>query len=149
MPSKNGKIWSGEHFFIADSTIASAGKGLFTKVMITVGDTIGAYTGMILSDEEVNKPPFIESDYVLWVCKDCNIVGEGPTANYVRYINHHAEPNCRIVASTRWKKARIEAIADIQPGEEIFIDYGPYYWEHFADRKTPDTPADNSPCQTG
>lgn len=138
-----GNTWASEHFEIGDSTIISAGKGLFTKVMIKPGDTIGHYTGIVLTDEEVNSPPYVESEYVLWVCKDCNIVGEGPKANYVRYINHHEEPNCRIVTSTRWKKARMEAIQEIQPGQEIFIDYGPYYWEFFADCKTPAKPLQN------
>ena len=133
--------WKKHHFIVTDSTIECAGKGLFTRVAIEEGDTIGPYTGMVLSDEEVNQPPYSESDYVLWVCKDCNIVGEGPGANYVRYINHHDDPNCRIVTSMRWKKARIEAIRDISPGEEIFIDYGPYYWECLAENKSPQKPS--------
>ena len=130
-----GNIWDSVHFEVVGSTIESAGKGLFPKVMIAPGDTIGPYTGIVLTDEEVNSQPYVDSEYVLWVCKDHNIVGEGPKANYVRYINHHDDPNCRIVTSTRWKKARIEAITEIHPGEEIFIDYGPYYWEFFTDRK--------------
>lgn len=120
-----GNEWVFEHFVVDDSTIESAGKGLFSKVMIGPGDTIGQYTGIVLTDDEVNSPPYADSEYVLWVCKDCNIVGEGPMANYVRYINHHEDPNCHIVTSTRWKKARIEAVKEIQPSQEIFIDYGP------------------------
>ncbi|MDH5445043.1 MAG: SET domain-containing protein-lysine N-methyltransferase [Gammaproteobacteria bacterium] len=138
-----GNEWQSEHFEIDESTIENAGMGLYSKVNIKSGDTIGPYTGMILTDEEVEQPPYSESDYVLWVCKDCNIVGEGPKANYVRYINHHDEPNCRIVSSNRWKKARIEAIRKIKPGQEIFIDYGPYYWEHFSGAKAPDKPTES------
>ena len=135
-----GKLWDSEHFDVGNSTIKSAGKGLFAKVVIGPGDTIGQYTGIVLTDEEVNSPPFVDSEYVLWVCKDYNIVGEGPKANYVRYINHDDDPNCRIVTSSRWKKARIEAITEIHPGQEVFIDYGPYYWEYFSVRKIPDKP---------
>ncbi|MDH5408920.1 MAG: SET domain-containing protein-lysine N-methyltransferase [Gammaproteobacteria bacterium] len=140
MTDKTGTKWEREHFIVDDSTIECAGKGLFAKVEVGPGDTIGPYTGMVMTDDEVNSPPYVDSDYVLWICKDHNIVGEGPKANYVRFINHHDEPNCHIVVSTRWKKARIEAIKHIQPGEELFIDYGPEYWENFEGYKSPEKP---------
>ena len=75
------------------------------------------------------KDAFVDSDYILWVCTDCNILGEGELANHTRYINHSNNPNSRIVSSTRWKKARIEVLEKIKAGEEIFIDYGPEYWQ--------------------
>jgi hypothetical protein len=56
-------------------------------------------------------------------------VAEGKNAGYTRYINHSDRPNARFVVSTRWKKARVEAIKRIRPGEEVFIDYGPAFWE--------------------
>lgn len=118
-----------DRFDIRHSTIKEAGMGLFTRSTIRPGDTIGEYTGKVLTDNQVNRKPYIDSDYVLWVCKDHNIVGEGPLANHTRYINHHPKPNARIVTSTRWKKARIEAIKTIRPNQEVFIDYGPDYWE--------------------
>ncbi|MFC1747484.1 SET domain-containing protein-lysine N-methyltransferase [Pseudomonadota bacterium] len=118
-----------EHFDVRKSTIKGAGKGLFSRTAIKPGDTIGEYTGKVLTDRQVCRKPYIDSDYVLWVCKDHNILGEGPLANHTRYINHHEKPNARIVTSTRWKKARIEAIKRIRPDQEVFIDYGPDYWE--------------------
>jgi len=128
-------ILDSEHFHVGNSTILQSGLGLFAKFTVRPGDTIGQYTGIVLTDDEVNSPPYVDSDYVLWVCKDHNIVGEGPLANHTRYINHHAQPNAHIVTSTRWKKARIEAIEIIYPGQEVFIDYGPDYWEFFAAKK--------------
>ena len=118
-----------EHFSVADSTILKAGLGLFSEVEISPGDTIGHYTGAVLTDEEVNQAPYIDSDYIFWICADHNIVGEGALASYTRYINHSNQPNSQFVVSTRWKSTRVEAIREIQPGEEIFIDYGPDYWE--------------------
>lgn len=103
--------------------------GLFANEAIQPGDTIGHYTGFILTDDEVEQEPHCDSHYILWVCRDHNIVGEGPEASYTRYINHAAEPNAEFVVSTRWKKARIAAIKPIRAGEEIFVDYGPYFWE--------------------
>ncbi len=121
--------WVEKDFLVAPSTIEGAGSGLFSQVHIQADDTIGDYTGEIISDEKALTEPYVDSDYILWVCTDHNIVGEGPLSNYTRYINHSTEANGRIVVSTRWKKARIEAIKKIKPGEEIFIDYGPHYWE--------------------
>ena len=125
---KNRKLQQ-QHFDIRTSSTLGAGQGLFSNVTIKPGDTIGEYTGLIISDEQVEEEPYVDSDYVLWICKDCNIVGEGPLANYTRFINHCDKPNGEIVSSTRWKKARIVATNIIHPEQEIFIDYGPYYWE--------------------
>lgn len=118
-----------EHFFVSSSKISGAGRGLFARVSIEPKDTIGHYTGKILKDDELNIEPYVDSDYILWVCTDHNILGEGPLASYTRYINHSEQANGRIVVSTRWKTARIEAIKNIFPGDEILIDYGPSYWE--------------------
>ncbi|MCU7833488.1 MAG: hypothetical protein KZQ56_13100 [gamma proteobacterium symbiont of Lucinoma myriamae] len=76
-----------EHFSVADSTIVKAGLGLFSDMIIEPGDTIGHYTGEILSDKEVNQTPYIDSDYIFWICVDHNIVGERTMASYTRYIN--------------------------------------------------------------
>lgn len=122
-------IWDSKHFDIRASSTEGAGQGLFTNVTIRPGDTIGEYTGLVLTDRQVNRKPYVDSDYVLWVCKDCNIVGEGELASHTRYINHHHKPNSQFITSTRWKKARVVATKIIRSGKEVFIDYGPYYWE--------------------
>ena len=122
-------VWQSEHFKVKKSTIKGAGQGLFATEVLRPGDTIGEYTGKVLTDRQANRAPYIESDYMLWVCTDCNILGEGPLANHTRYINHSDRPNSCIVTSTRWKKARIEVVKRILPGQEIFMDYGPDYWE--------------------
>ncbi len=113
------------HFEVAPSTISGCGEGLFSLVTLQRGDTIGPYLGKIITDAQSERSPYIDSHYLLWVCRDCLIVGE----NYTRYVNHSAKPNAQFVVSTRWKKARIEALKRIRPGEEIFIDYGPDFWE--------------------
>lgn len=116
-------------FEILPSTIEGAGKGLFTKVAIKEAETIGYYTGEVISEREFYDPNRPFSAYVLWVCRTHIIVGDGPKANYTRYINHSDEPNAFLVVSSRWKTARFEALRDIEPGEEIFFDYGDDYWD--------------------
>lgn len=123
------KIWTDKDFEIRSSTIEGAGMGLFAKYAIKEEDTIGYYTGEIITEKEFHDPDRPFSAYVMWVSKNHIIIGEGPKSNYTRYINHDDEPNAFLVTSTRWKTARIEALRDIEPGEEIFFNYGEDYWE--------------------
>lgn len=124
------KTWTRDAFEICRSTIPNAGSGLFSLVNIAVEDTIGCYTGKILDNEAFNDPNRSASDYVLYLCNNHIIIGEGPHANYTRYINHSSKnPNAFLITSTRWKTARFEAIEEIKPGNEIFFNYGEDYWE--------------------
>lgn len=122
-------VWTEADFEVNNSSIKGIGKGLFSLRTVYRGDTIGAYTGILLNDEECCSEIYADSHYTLWLCKDHNIVAEGENASYTRYINHSDKPNAQFVVSTRWKTARVEALKRIRPGEEIFLDYGPYFWE--------------------
>ena len=123
------KKFSEEHFEIRTSTIKGAGLGLFTKATIKTEDTIGSYTGRVIDEIQFNDPKRPFSAYLLWITRNHIIVGEGPKANYTRYINHSLRPNAFLIVSTRWKTARFEAIQTIHPGEEIFFNYGDDYWD--------------------
>ena len=116
-------------FQIKASTIEGVGMGLFAKERIEVEDTIGYYTGKVINEKEFYREDRPFNAYILWVCKTCIIDGEGEGSNYTRYINHSDEPNAFLVVSSRWKTARFEALRTIEPGEEIFFDYGDDYWE--------------------
>lgn len=123
------KIWTENDFEIRASLIEGAGMGLFAKHAMKEEDTIGYYTGEIIDEDSFHHPDRPFSAYVMWVSRKHIIVGEGPKANYTRYINHDEAPNAFLVVSTRWKTARIETLRDIEPGEEIFFNYGEDYWE--------------------
>ena len=105
------------------------GKGVFAKVRIGKGETIGYYTGDILRDWHSTREPYNSSLYLMYVCKDHWINAVGPRSNYTRYINHSYRPNADLIVSTRWKTARIESLRVIKPHEEIFYSYGDEYWE--------------------
>lgn len=119
-----------ENFEIKPSSIPGIGLGLFAKVPIAKGDTIGYYTGKILTDNQANSNKYCYSKYLLWICEDHWIWGEGKLSNYTRYMNHSEKPNILLVTSTRWKTARFEALKKIAAGEELFFDYGDEYWEN-------------------
>jgi len=121
--------WGADAFEVKPSTIAGAGLGLFARCRIEVEDTIGWYTGERITWDELRAGVYSGSDYILALTSKHLIVGEGERANYTRYINHSDAPNAFLVVSTRWKTARFEAIRVIEPGEEVFFNYGEDYWE--------------------
>ncbi len=121
------RILTALDFEIKHSTIAGIGKGLFARVPIQKGDTVGYYEGKILNNRAADKPQYANSAYLLYLCKDYYILGEGRDSNYTRYINHSLKPNVEMVNSFRWKTCRFQATRRIKPGEEIFLHYGPDY----------------------
>ena len=125
------KVFRENDFEIKDSSIPKIGKGLFTKNDLIKGDTVGYYTGKVISDDDAESPKYVESKYLLWICKDYWIWGEGRWANYTRFINHsEKKPNLLLVTSTRWKTARFKVIRKVKAGEELFFDYGKEYWDN-------------------
>ena len=117
-------IYQVHHFQVKPSTIPQCGQGLFSQVTLYPGDTVGPYLGEVITDAQSECEPYVDSHYLLWVCHDCLIVGE----SYTRYINHSEDPNVQFVVSTRWKKARVEVVKKVVPGEELFLDYGSDFW---------------------
>lgn len=128
--SKKPIYYEEEHFEVKKSSVPGIGNGLFTKVNLKKGDHIGYYTGKVLTDDQAESDKYVESKYLLWICKDHWIFGEGKEASYTRYINHSSKPNIELVTSVRWKIARFRALKSIKAGEELFFDYGPEYWDN-------------------
>lgn len=122
-------VRSEDDFYVGPSRIPGAGMGLYAKNRIRVGETIGYYTGDVITEQQLGEGWNAGSDYLLWVCRNWIIVGEGSKANYTRFINHAEEPNSLLVVSTRWKTARFECVKPILPNEEIYFDYGEEYFE--------------------
>ena len=115
------QIHSENSFEVRESKITNAGKGLFAKVDIMSGETLGYYSGEVITEDDLDDGICEGSAYLLWVTNDHIIVGEGPKSNYTRYINHGEEPNTRLITSNRWKTARFEALREIKSGEEILF----------------------------
>lgn len=122
------KVWTSDDFEIRESTIPGAGLGLFSRVDIAIEETIGYYTGEIITWDELIAGRYSGSDYIMALTSKLLLVAEGPKANYTRYVNHSTKPNAFLIVSTRWKTARLEAIRPIAPGDEVFFNYGEDYW---------------------
>ena len=123
MPMPKPKKWTADDFEIRTSTIEGAGQGLFAKQRIQEEDTIGYYTGEVITEKAFHDPDRPFSAYVLWVSRQHIIIGEGPLSNYTRYINHSDEPNCGGEWADDPKDEVSIAIRDIEEGEEITDDY--------------------------
>jgi hypothetical protein len=50
------KKWTADDFEIRPSTIEDAGKGLFAKSALGEEDTIGYYTGELITEKEFHDP---------------------------------------------------------------------------------------------
>ncbi|TGL45949.1 SET domain-containing protein [Leptospira perdikensis] len=123
-------VYAEKDFIVKPSSVPNIGMGLFTKQTLYKGDTVGYYMGKIITDEQAESNKYVDSKYLLWICKDWWIYGEGRESNYTRYINHSSKPNAELITSVRWKTARFKVVKTIPEGTEIFFDYGKDYWDN-------------------
>ena len=115
-------------FEVRESTVPGAGLGLFARQAIGIEETIGYYSGDLITWDQLAAGTYSGSRYIFAISRKMLVVAEGPRSNHTRYINHSPEPNAFAIVSTRWRSVRIEAVKPIAPGEEIFLDYGEQYW---------------------
>jgi uncharacterized protein len=108
---------------------SNTGLGLFAVTKITRRTTIVAYSGLLIRNEEADeRERLYNSRYMFYLDRHWTIDGT-TRRNLGRYVNHSCEPNAEPVK----RKRRIVFVASrvIKPGEEITIDYGEEYYEHF------------------
>jgi SET domain-containing protein len=101
------------------------GKGVFTLRKIAEGETIIQYRGEFIDDAEIERryPEKLDGEnhtFVFEVAPNVNMDG-GVGGNSARYINHSCEGNCEAVEHNG--RILIEALRDIEAGEELTYDY--------------------------
>ena len=147
---------------VRDSTIAAAGKGLFTTRKIVKGDWICVYFGTvlnlgqlmkatILADSKKSADPApsekpLSTDYLLGGFGLFSVDGEHPDPHgnlcLGRWVNDWDGPrtargeddvakrtNVAFLKSRSLKRAVLVALRDLDPGEELFAEYGSSYWK--------------------
>lgn len=102
---------------------SSAGLGLFAEELIPKGACIIEYVGRTISKEEETTS---RSKYLFEINKNKTIDGK-PKWNKAGYINHSCKPNAEV--EIRDARVFIMALRNIQPGEELFYDYGKEYFD--------------------
>lgn len=102
-----------------------AGTGVFATRGIRRRARIIEYTGERISHAEANarydEEAMQNPHTVLFTVDRKTVIDAGAQGNEARYINHSCEPNCEAVKNKG--HIYIEALRDIQPGEELTYDY--------------------------
>ena len=102
------------------------GKGVFALRPISAGSRLIEYTGEIIPwDEALGRHPHDPSDpnhTFFFTVDDGRVIDAAVGGNASRWINHACDPNC--VADQSGPRVFIDALRDLQPGEELFYDYG-------------------------
>jgi hypothetical protein len=115
-----------------DSTIPGAGKGIFALRKYSKGDVICEYTGREVPLVEVKSPNFHTTVAYQISSKMCIVpqdIGSDVITCLGAYINDpldRATDNCEL--TTRAGKAFVVATQNIQLFQELFLPYGPDYW---------------------
>ena len=104
------------------------GNGLFADQLIKLGTIIGLYDGEVI--DEAQRKERISAGNVHVMRVDQHFVDGSTSEGYMKFINHHFQPNCEVV---QWQVkgetfAAVTTIKDIQPNEQLFFDYGNQYY---------------------
>ncbi len=111
--------------YIAPSKIS--GTGLFTKEPIATGAFVIEYRGDILPNSIADE---LETAYLFDLENGTTIDGS-PEWNTARYVNYSCMPNLEAELDEEEAKIFFTALRDIQPGEELTLDYGEEYVKDF------------------
>ncbi|RYZ30427.1 MAG: SET domain-containing protein [Chitinophagaceae bacterium] len=117
---------------IKTSTIPDAGKGLFTKVFIAKGTRIVEYKGTVTTWDVVKDDP--TNAYIYFVKPNHVIDARDHPKMMARYVN---DAKGLVRNKARRNNAQFQndglrvyivATKNIEPGEELLVEYGQKYW---------------------
>ena len=107
------------------------GKGVFALKPIAAGERIIEYKGAVITwKEALRRHPHDPSDpnhTFYFHIDDGHVIDAKEGGNAARWINHACEPNCQadeVIDARGDTRVFIKALRDLQPGEELFYDYG-------------------------
>jgi len=102
------------------------GKGVFAVAPIAAGETIIEYKGEVITwPEALRRHPHDPKDphhTFYFHIDDKHVIDAKYGGNAARWINHACDPNCE--ADEVDGRVFIKALRSIEPGEELFYDYG-------------------------
>jgi hypothetical protein len=112
------------------------GTGVFATANIRKGARLVEYLGDRVSHAEADRryedKAADDNHTFLFTVDARTVIDAGVGGNDARFLNHSCAPNCEAILEKR--RVFIEAIRDIEPGEELCYDYGI--------ERDPDDPAD-------
>ena len=102
------------------------GKGVFALRPIARGETVIEYKGQVITwPEALRRHPHDPDDphhTFYFHVDEKHVIDAGVGGNAARWINHACRPNCE--ADEVDGRVFIRALRAIEPGEELFYDYG-------------------------
>ena len=123
-----------EHIIIRRSTIPGAGNGVFCTRDILKGESLGHYTGEIISDKEFENRynDHGYGEYVLYLTDPATnkqiYVDAKDHSNWVSRINASKGTGKKI--NVYWDAhGHVFASRNIKAGEELLANYGNAYWK--------------------
>jgi hypothetical protein len=112
-------------FFVADSTIPGAGRGLFARVALAAGESL-AVVGVLVRAGSVADDCTRFADAYKFRVGDCLLIPTG----YAALVNHSmARANLEKVVAGR--EVYLRVIRPVAAGEELFFCYSEYAQERF------------------
>ncbi len=112
------------------------GKGVFAIAPIERGETIIEYKGEVISwKEALRRHPHDPNDphhTFFFHVDDKHVIDAKVGGNAARWINHACKPNCE--ADEVDGRVFIKALRRLEPGQELFYDYGLVIDERYSRR---------------
>lgn len=112
-----------------ESKIPGAGLGLFSTRAYAMGDVICIYTGKPLRTVQAMR---LEDKSYLMRLGPQVYADAGPCMDVMaRYINDcrvSSRYNVTFVKQPAHRRALVTATRDVAPGDELYVDYGKWYW---------------------
>jgi SET domain-containing protein len=96
------------------------GYGIFSRQFIPKDQKVLTITGEVIDLDECLKREEEGNVYIFWNGDNYIDVAK---SDKIKYLNHHCDSNCTVIDGDEYSLNLI-SIRDIQPGEEITIDYG-------------------------
>jgi len=96
------------------------GRGVYAAQVIPEGTRIIEYTGERVSWEAAPDDPDDPHTFNFGL-ENGDVINPEVGGNDARWINHSCDPNCEAVEED--DRIFIDALRDIQPGEELLYDY--------------------------
>ena len=102
------------------------GKGVFCVAPLAKGEMVIEYKGEVVSWKEAQRrhphDPVNPDHTFFFHIDDEHVIDGKVNGNAARWINHSCQPNCE--ADEVDGRVFVMALRAIQPGEELFYDYG-------------------------
>ena len=114
------------------SLVPNAGEGLFTSAPIQKGTIVCEYKGTTLRTAEAMR--LGDHNYLMRLGSQCFVDAREHMEVLARYINDHRNPslyNVRLVKQPEQQRALVIATKSILAGDELYVDYGRWYWAGF------------------